>query len=1657
MKSLKILSKRSYTIGITAILLIIISPLFSTFALGAAGDVWNKSGLYRAETGFIDLEGYRYSERIQIYIDNSSMIKTNVPIKITPWFPQGRCAQNSIRILQNTNEGDKIELPYIILNKTNYEFTQYLAYAAIVFVAPQLPGFYELIYSYNTTIPARAFNPTDYLTVYNNELSDFYDISENSFNKSLDFNFDGSGNQTGHILIKDAGTNMFLNITSGSFKAKLESRFHVIETIEAPGGASPGMGPASVRFYNGSIFGKDNYTYLLIGWPDSISVYCYNLTNWTQLFNLPIPNDPITGNKALVSGMTISNITGALDYAQLIFGTKNGTVYIYNMNATDLGPFIGTFNVTSNGIYQKPYGITTVNINYLYRPGQDPLQDLVIAGSGKVGSSSGRVQSYLLNNSEFIYDAPFPSTLYDMNLGYHPTSNNYSIQLYSQKNHQANEFENFFACNYRSTIVPEIYHDPQEFMAVGLDNTGALGVGIYHIVRFDQYTNNYVTLHSRLRTDGNYFKLPITGGGTVAYSTKFLNSQPEYSLIAAGYNDVNKRIVFYQYKLNSVNALTSPGVGYNYDNNGFDQGYLYPEKIQEFYGLNPYSSSPATVMMASTMGKITGQGSYDDAFFVDNYGYYYLLTFDQTQNKMILQKQGLLFDQEMDLYGTGQSVDSFDYNLDGKASLVVGDNNGFVRLLNYSIVQNVNFWVNNSNAIINIGSFPDEILYNQNIKQSTNFGIYFNDSIGINAMILPGQKFWYLTLDIGAGSASNIQILNLSVKYDTNNYSHIDPNLFTLGSFDYTLSSLFREFADFDGDGLSDFHESQNITYWNPADTIWGSNTLNDPIWGSNGPFITRNKYRMLAINRDYPVFTGNRISTTIRFNQTFTGFILDPFNNDTDRDGLLDGYEILIFGTNPSKNDTDGDGLNLGLWGTDYDEIYNTTYFFNATNSDTDRDGLNDLAEWGYGSDPNNINTDGDSVTFYYAAEDKYITYFLSDFDKVLLSIPGFDENGMPNLSGLNPCIPDTDGDGLSDLQELGLWDPGNKKSILSNVLKSENRGIQYYAYNSTFVNFYYPQYTNNLVQGLNPRLKDTDFDGLNDFQEIFGITLSGNTYYSDPTMNDTDKDKLFDGVELFGWDLNSSTGGVNVNYTYTNFLGHLESVKFFIILDPDNPDSDNDGLKDGEEVLDHKTNPINPDTDGDYLYDGEEIKGLTRGTPKGPAGRYFSPTNPLHADTDGDGLADGEEVYGIFFNPSLIEITNREFYYFIVITFNPDLIDLFGSAEAYEAFSDPTKPDSDGDGLTDYEEVILYFTNPMSKDTDGDGINDNLDKWPVLHNGVSYTFIVIMIFGGVGAVVAVPLNKYSATKALARKYLYKEKITRSTNRMDRERKESRAFSVRANSIPTEDPTKFKVKITMEIKDSAFFGRAARVSYSAGTKEFILIDAEKIEQEKYVFTLENIPVDTRVMYFVEFLDKGGIWVRDDNEEKFYTFATNKDGTIDTSDEDEWKVDHGIKCTVCGYLCQRTWDECPECGTKLFDDPSLSLVEDDQKKKEEALKREKDAEAIAWEEAQKTDEVWRGLPPCPQCGIAVQPEWAACPVCQFDLTTAKLKKEATYAWEEIDADYLEGKEEEEIKTDYEDDVEKVKSQKEILDELDEQERKKKQNAWQNFDNEGDVL
>lgn len=144
----------------------------------------------------------------------------------------------------------------------------------------------------------------------------------------------------------------------------------------------------------------------------------------------------------------------------------------------------------------------------------------------------------------------------------------------------------------------------------------------------------------------------------------------------------------------------------------------------------------------------------------------------------------------------------------------------------------------------------------------------------------------------------------------------------------------------------------------------------------------------------------------------------------------------------------------------------------------------------------------------------------------------------------------------------------------------------------------------------------------------------------------NETD---AVDNQQLF-WNDATVTGGLLARDGYLLELGYWS--------DSNDPDTDDDGLSDGEEFA-KLTNPNHSDSDGDGLQDGDEVK--------------FYLTNPLRLDTDGDLLSDFDEIRQWRSNPNVV--------------------------------------DTDADGLSDGDEVLVYRTNPLSKDSDGDGYADALE----------------------------------------------------------------------------------------------------------------------------------------------------------------------------------------------------------------------------------------------------------------------------------------------------------------------------------------------------------
>jgi hypothetical protein len=155
----------------------------------------------------------------------------------------------------------------------------------------------------------------------------------------------------------------------------------------------------------------------------------------------------------------------------------------------------------------------------------------------------------------------------------------------------------------------------------------------------------------------------------------------------------------------------------------------------------------------------------------------------------------------------------------------------------------------------------------------------------------------------------------------------------------------------------------------------------------------------------------------------------------------------------------------------------------------------------------------------------------------------------------------------------------------------------------------------------------------------------------------------------------------------------------------DPDVADSDADGVIDGLEDWDEDTlsayeeyrlgtDPLDNDTDGDGLTDGFESQ-----TPG---------LDPTTADTDDDGVADSAEDL----DEDNLSVSNETAYNTTIGVADTDGDDLTDGEEVHVYGTDPTEPDTDGDGLDDGEEIRLG-TDPLVADTDGNGRLDGNETY--------------------------------------------------------------------------------------------------------------------------------------------------------------------------------------------------------------------------------------------------------------------------------------------------------------------------------------------------------
>lgn len=221
----------------------------------------------------------------------------------------------------------------------------------------------------------------------------------------------------------------------------------------------------------------------------------------------------------------------------------------------------------------------------------------------------------------------------------------------------------------------------------------------------------------------------------------------------------------------------------------------------------------------------------------------------------------------------------------------------------------------------------------------------------------------------------------------------------------------------------------------------------------------------------------------------------------------------------------------------------------------------------------------------------------------------------------------------------------------------------------------------------------------------------------------------KLTVNTDTFGYDtvnnyyltsskLDGLSGTLENSNKYNNINVKVYNDKDKLVFEGNTPSADNwkitnIGLFPGKnEIIVTATDDEKELSTTVYLYDSIGLnydKTIGANTDSDNDGIYdvieeYIGTDINKADTDGDGLTDYQEVVELGTDPLKVDTDDNG-----ISDYNEDADnDGISNGKEYEIGTDPTNNDSDSDGLLDNEELTGYNTSPTNKDTDGDGADD-------------------------------------------------------------------------------------------------------------------------------------------------------------------------------------------------------------------------------------------------------------------------------------------------------------------------------------------------------------
>ena len=492
-----------------------------------------------------------------------------------------------------------------------------------------------------------------------------------------------------------------------------------------------------------------------------------------------------------------------------------------------------------------------------------------------------------------------------------------------------------------------------------------------------------------------------------------------------------------------------------------------------------------------------------------------------------------------------------------------------------------------------------------------------------------------------------------------------------------------------------------------------------------------------------------------------------DPNDIDSDDDLISDGIEVFVYETNPAKEDTDGDSYN------DYDEIFVlgtdplvadypdlTVKSLTLDPSVPEVDWWNQTVSGKFYIEIENIAKIDASgkIEIKLTSNGKTLRKTIRDLGagqikKVELDFEAVTEELFDFYNDPNVCAI--------------IYPPGTHTATVKVETQNPN---SYYGEKITE-----SDYSNNqkeyevLIKGAAPRAfletnlchpwimagenltfsyKGNDPDG-NIVK--YEIDFEGDGMYDFTDTSEGSVTHTYDSSSYNGTERATFTAALKVtdNDNKTN-MDYVDDISVSPSMDDDtdgdglsnydeiyvygtnrdDADFDQDNLNDYQEIMIYKTDPFNHDSDGDGLRDDIEIvvAGFYGLNATQDADGDGLPNN-LDADSDNDGIKDGRELS--FARPDTydpVEIqkldvnnwrgTNPYFSdtdYDGISDTAEEGVAIWGANNRPHLYLNSIKEDSDGDGLSDYEEVYVYATASNKQDSDGDGLEDGADLQPL------------------------------------------------------------------------------------------------------------------------------------------------------------------------------------------------------------------------------------------------------------------------------------------------------------------------------------------------------